>query len=166
MRRIVAALAAVSLLVAGCTKVTDPNTGTTTVVVNLANAQAEADAVAKAVSAAAFAQSTALAADAQKNLQTALSAMNASVAAFDALPATNPKVMDYAKAVTQAIEAVMALAPLPPATKLAVDEGLALVDALVAGLTTVTVPAASMPASVKLGAKPMMIEAPIPIPMS
>lgn len=161
----VAAIAAVLALPA-CTKTTDPNTHATTVTVNLANAQAEANAVAAAVSAAAFAQSAQLQAAAQENLKTALSSMNAAVSAFASMPATNPKIMEYAKAATQAIEAVIALVPLPPATKLAVDEGLALVDALVAGLTTVPATPAPAAASVRVGAKPKVYDAPIPIPAS
>jgi len=64
----------------------------------------------------------------------------------------------------QAAEGVVAILPLPATTQLALDGGLTLVNALVAGLSSITVPVAPTTASLGTGAG--VVNGPIPIPVS
>lgn len=141
-------------LLAGCAS------SSTAPVVTLAGAQAEAGAIMTALEAGATIYTTAATttpaeATAVKNV---LAPAQAAVAAFQAAQASETPAQ-LAETVSADISAVLAVMPIDPVTKTAIDAGMAVIDALVAGLAT---PAASVaPAlTVKLGA----MAPPVPIP--
>ena len=163
---------AIAMLAAGlaacATTTTGTGTTTTTVPVSLASAQAEASAILSAIQADAPALITTLSTTDQAEANTALSGLQSAVTAFVDLPA-NADPAQYASAVTAAVDGVVALLPLSPVTKLAIDAGGTLIDGLVAGLSSVnvTVPATTAPTaapSLVLGSADVA-RAPIPIPL-
>ena len=154
-----AALAALALI-AACSTTTNPTTGTTTVTVSLANSQAEATAINNALAAEAATLTT------DPQLATALKALNVATQAFVALPANSPTVAQYASAFAQAASGVVALIPgIGAPTALAIDFGLALINGLIAGQQTVTVPTQTTTASLVIGGTAKVIPGPIPIPV-
>ena len=154
-----AALAALALI-AACSTTTNPTTGTTTVTVSLANSQAEATAINNALAAEAATLTTNL------QLATALKALDVATQAFVALPANSPTVAQYASAFAQAASGVVALIPgIGAPTALAIDFGLALINGLIAGQQTVTVPTQTTTASLVIGGTAKVIPGPIPIPV-
>jgi len=154
-----AALAALALI-AACSTTTNPTTGTTTVTVSLANSQAEATAINNALAAEAATLAT------NPQLATALKALNVATQAFVALPANSPTVAQYASAFAQAASGVVALIPgIGAPTALAIDFGLALINGLIAGQQTVTVPTQTTTASLVIGGTAKVIPGPIPIPV-
>jgi hypothetical protein len=149
---LLAGVAALALL-AGCAQ------QTTQPVVTLAGAQAEATAIMTALDAGATvytsaATTTPSEAQAVENL---LTPAQAAVAAFEAAQA-NETPAQLAETVSQDLEAVLAVMPIDPATKTAIDAGMAVIDALVAGLV-----ATSAPLTVTLDAAEK-VAPPIPIP--
>ena len=159
--RAVLACAALAALVAfaACTTTTNSN-GTTTVTVSLANSQAEATAINNALAAEAATLTT------DPQLATALKALNVATQAFVALPANSPTVAQYASAFAQAASGVVALIPgIGAPTALAIDFGLALINGLIAGQQTVTVPTQTTTASLVIGGTAKVIPGPIPIPV-
>ena len=154
-----AALAALALI-AACSTTTNPTTGTTTVTVSLANSQAEATAINNALAAEAATLTT------NPQLATALKALNVATQAFVALPANSPTVAQYASAFAQAASGVVALIPgIGAPTALAIDFGLALINGLIAGQQTVTVPTQTTTAALVIGGTAKVIPGPIPIPV-
>ena len=155
-----AALAALALI-AACATTTNPTTGTTTVTVSLANSQAEATAINNALAAEAAAVQTT-----NPALTTSLKALNVATQAFVALPANSPTIAQYASAFAQAAAGVVALIPgIGAPTALAIDFGLALINGLIAGQQTVTVPTQTTTASLVIGGTAKVIPGPIPIPV-
>jgi hypothetical protein len=164
--RAVLACAALAALVAfaACTTTTNSN-GTTTVTVSLATAQAEATTIMNALNQEGANLIATLPANVQPQLTTALKSLGAAEAAFIALPASGVTVAQAATAFVQAAEGVVAILPLPATTQLALDGGFTLVNALIAGLSSITVPVApTTTASLVTGAG--IVNGPIPIPVS
>ena len=163
--RAVLACAALAALVAfaACTTTTNSN-GTTTVTVSLATAQAEATTIMNALNQEGASLIATLPATIQPQLTTALKSLGAAEAAFIALPSSGVTVAEAGTAFVQAAEGVVAILPLPATTQLALDGGLTLVNALIAGLSSITVPVPPVTAS--LGAGAGIVNGPIPIPVS
>ena len=144
-----------ALSLPGCSSL--QSAATTTIPVNLSTAQAEAGGLLAAIDALTALQPqtpmlTAAVADAQK-----------AVTAFQALPATGSYLTE-AEAVVNELQPVLALLPIPAPTKAAINGGIALLEGLAGGLTSVSVAPAQ--ASAALGAVPTrVIDAPIPIPV-
>ncbi|MGH7118161.1 MAG: hypothetical protein ACREFP_04090 [Acetobacteraceae bacterium] len=156
MRSVLAALAAPLLAVgvlAGCST----TNGTTTV--SLAGAQAESGAILTALEAGASvytsAPSTIPAQAAQ--VQNIMSIATTAVGAFQGNGATETPAQ-LAEAASQDIIAVLAVLPIDPVTKTAIDAGLAVIDGFVAG--TFTSPAAPV---ATLGVRER-VAPPVPIP--
>jgi hypothetical protein len=151
-RAIVASVMALGVL-AGCATTTQPP------VVSLASAQAEASAILTALEAGAtvYADASTTTPSEAAAVERVLAVAQAGVAAFQAAQA-NETPMQLAQTVSQEIVAVLAVLPIDPATKTAIDAGLAVIDALVAGLAVApAVPIAS--------ALPARSEAPLPAPV-
>ena len=145
-------------LLAGCTS--GPNGS----VVTLASAQAEAQAILVALEAGATVYTTASTttpgeAGAVENV---LAIAKESVATFEAANPTETPA-ELAETVSQDIAAVLAVMPIDPATKTAIDAGMAVIDALVAGLSAAPVPPVPTP---MLTLAPHVLPAPpVPIPV-
>lgn len=134
-----------------------------TVQVNLANAQAEAKTLDTAVTAMAQGSMTALSTSLQGIVSEGISVMGGAVQAFAALPSGSTSYEALAQNVIAAVQKVAALLPLPGATMLAINEGLALISALIAGLASIPV-ATPATVSARYGAK--VVPGPISIPVS
>ncbi|MGC9271909.1 hypothetical protein [Acidiphilium sp.] len=161
-----ASLGVTALALAACTTGTFGNPLGTTITVNLAAAQAEAKAILEAVQIVAASATVALSKAAQVSLSNDLNVLTTAVSEFAGLPSGSTSMAAFAGDVVTAIGAVMALLPLPSGTALAVAEGVALIKALIAGLSaiTITTPVATGVAKASLSAR--VIAAPIPIPLS
>ncbi len=165
--RAVLACAALAALVAfaACTTTTTTSTGTTTVPVSLATAQAEATTIMNALNQEGATLIATLPASVQPQLTLALKSLGAAEAAFISLPSGGATVAQAASAFVQAAEGVVAILPLPATTQLALDGGLTLVNALIAGLSSITVPVApTTTAALVTGSG--IVNGPIPIPVS
>ena len=80
---------------------------------------------------------------------------------------TGTSVVSDIGAFSSDIGQVIAVLPLPPATKTAIDLGLAVVDAFASGATTSPVPAASLAFSAEVSTTPFGPPiVPIPLPLS
>lgn len=134
----------------------------TTITVNLAGAQAEAAAILDALNVVASSASISMTPAMQTTVTGYLSELGTAVAAFAALPSGSTSVATFADAVIAAVAKVVGILKLPAATSFAISEGLALLTALVAGLSTITVSHVTSTAS----AVPGKVSAPIPIPVS
>jgi hypothetical protein len=154
-RAIVASVIALGLLGGCSTMMQQP-------VVSLANAQSEASAILTALEAGAtiyVGASTTTQAEAVA-VERALAVAQAGVAAFLAAD-VNETPAQLAQAVSRDIVAVLAVLPIDPATKTAIDAGLAVIDALVAGLAA----APAVPIAPFLTTSPKApVAAPVPIP--
>lgn len=137
--------------ISGC--VTGPN-GQTTVSVTLAGAQAEAGAILNALKL--------FAANASGNVGLAISAAEAAINSFIAMPA-NASPASYVAAVLQTVSTVIGLIPIPPGPLMYIQLGLSLLTALVNGITSLVVP--STPATGTVAAIAGLAPAPIPIPL-
>lgn len=155
-----ALVAAVPLGLAACSTLGSNPLGKT-ITVNLSGAQAEASAILAALNivagSAALSMSTAM----QKTITGYLADLDAAVSAFAALGSGSTTIAAFAGTVIKAVSKVVGLLPLPPATQLAINEGLSLLAALVAGLSSITV----TPVAAPVAAVPGRIAAPIPIPV-
>jgi hypothetical protein len=152
---------AAPMLLAACS--TSGNPLTQTVTVNLASAQAEAQSILTSFKIMAAGSAGSFSAATNAQVTAALAKLASAVAVFNALPSGTTTYAALAQEVLSAVGAVSALVPLPPATALAINEGLALVSALVAGLSVITVNSA--PVSTGVGAV-RVIPGPIAIPLS
>lgn len=165
MRRgIIGALCALGLL-AGCAQqISQP-------VVTLASAQAEAGAILTALEAGATIYTTATSTTPAEAaaVENVLAIAKTAVSTFQAAQA-NETPAQLAQTVSQDITAVLAVLPIDPATKTAIDAGLAVIDALVAGLSAAPVaPVATPPLTMTHAAQttraPVPPPVPIPLPM-
>lgn len=157
-KTLIAGVAALGILggVAACTT---GSTGQTTI--SLAQAQAEATAIEAALQAGASiytSASTTTSAEATA-AENVMKIATTAVGAFTGNASTETPAQ-LAETVSQDLEAVLAVLPIDPATKTAIDAGLAIIDGFVAG--TFTQPAAPV-ASVALHA-PEKVAPPVPIP--
>ena len=142
------------LPVAGCS-----SSQMQTITVTLLTVQAEV----KAINSAVDAVYKSLPPATQAPLAKYISVLDAAAAATAALtPSSNYQTV--LESVIAASQAAIEFVPLPAPTITAIQLGLGLVSALIAGLPTVTVPA-SAAAQPSLGVK-ATINAPIPIPLS
>lgn len=158
MRKTMLAGVAALALLAGCTQ------SGTAPVVTLSGAQAEAGAILTALKAGATIYteaSTTTPAEAQA-VENVLNAAQAAVSSFQAAQA-NENAAQIAETVSQDITAVLAVMPIDPVTKTAIDAGMAVIDALVAGLATVPATPAAPAVTVRMGA-PVVPPVPIPTP--
>ncbi len=161
LKTMLAGVAAIALL-AGCAQ------SGTAPVVTLSGAQAEAAAIMTALEAGASVYSeasTTTPAEAQA-AENVLNAAQAAVSSFQAAQA-NDNAAQIAETVSQDITAVLAVMPIDPATKTAIDAGMAVIDALVAGLAAAPATSAAPALSVTLGAPVPPLAAdrpPVPIP--
>ncbi|MDA8049983.1 MAG: hypothetical protein M0002_08255 [Rhodospirillales bacterium] len=152
--RALLALSGALLLAACAASATSP-------VVTLANAQAEADAILAALEAGATvytsaATTTPSEATAAENV---IAVAKASVAAFEA-PGSAASVALLAETVSQDIAAVLAVMPIDPATKTAIDVGMTIIDALIAGHAGLAGQPSAPALTLRLGPE----VAPVPIP--
>ena len=156
-------LAALPLLSA-CTVQNNPDQpNTVTVRVDLDNAQKQAQAMADMANDMAAEISGTMPASGQHALQMALQVMNGAVAAFVGLPSDQaPTAAQYAEAASRAIMAVLPLLPIPAIAKIAIQGGLALIEAYAAGMSQITVPAPNPPTAPR-GRRQRIYRAPVPI---
>lgn len=142
-----------------------PNPLQTVVKVTLSNAQSQAKAIYQALTIIASSASSALSTTANATASKYLKDVKTAVDAFAALPSGSSSAATFAGNVITAISQVVAVLPLPTATSIAISSGVALLQALISGLSTITVtnPAALSP---KVGVSNRVIAAPIPIPVS
>ncbi|HTU55743.1 MAG TPA: hypothetical protein VMF62_17400 [Acetobacteraceae bacterium] len=155
LKTMLAGVAALALL-GGCAQ------SGTAPVVTLSGAQAEAAAILTALEAGASiytGASTTTPAEAQA-VENVLNDAQAAVSSFEAAQA-NENAAQTAETVSQDIAAVLAVMPIDPVTKTAIDAGMAVIDALVAGLAAAPATSAAPTLSVKLGAP---VPPPVPIP--
>lgn len=136
--------------------------GTTVVQVSLANAQAEATTLYTALTTFARTVLAALSAQVQGMISEGLSVLDSTVSTFTALPFGSITYAALAQDVVTAVAKVVPLLPLPAVSQLAITEGMALLSALVAGASTITVSKPTT-ASARFGAK--VVPGPIPIPL-
>lgn len=134
-----------------------------TITVNLAAAQAEAKTIETALGIVLSSVQTALPASIAAKASAAIATLSKAVAAFAAVPSGSTTVATLAGDVIAAASAVVALIPLPPATGLAINSGLAILSALIAGLATVTVTTSPPATGVKAA---RVIPGPVPVPVS
>jgi hypothetical protein len=152
------ALAATAL--SGCGLIT-LNNGTVTV--NLTNAQAEAKAIYTALTAFVTELAAALPPTVKAEVNTAYAALGKAVTVFAELSDGASTIPQAAQAVITAVQSLVPLLPLPAATTAAISTGLLLISALIAGVASITVPAAAVAQGVR--AVPV-VAAPIPIPLA
>lgn len=132
--------------------------------VTLANAQAQASAMLEAATVVEQSAVKVLSKAAQATAAKALAAAQTAVKAFTGLKSGSSSVATFATNVISALSQVVAVIPMPPATSMAVTEGLALLQALIAGLSSITV---AQPTGLSAGVgATRVIPAPIPIPVS
>ena len=164
LTRRLASVASLAAL-AGCAAQGSPTTpaggNTTTSPVNLPVAQSEASAVLAAFETGLPALLPELSASVQNQANLALSSLKVAVGTFVALPA-NATFAQSAMAVVQAVAGVAAVVPMPPQMALAVAGASVLLNALIAGLSSVTV---TTPAASTTTASATLNGAPIAIPL-
>lgn len=158
-------LGAMAVGLAACTAGTTGNPLGTTITVNLASAQAEAKAILQAVQLVAASATLTLSTAAQGTLANGLNILATAVSEFAGLPSGSPSIAAFAGDVVSAIGAVTGVLPLATGTALAIGEGVALVKALIAGLSAITITTA-VSTGVAAHAMTRVIAAPIPIPLS
>ena len=164
--RIAHVLTAMTILaLAGCT-----GSAGTPPVVNLASAQAEAGAILAAIEAGATIYTTASTTTPAEAaaVENVLAIAKAGVTAFQSAQATETPVA-LAETAAQDIMAVLAVLPIDPATKTAIDAGMAVIDGLVAGLAGTPGSLAAGPVAAPhtpsaFGAR-LEAKAPVPIPV-
>jgi hypothetical protein len=153
------ALAVTAAGFSGCGLVTI-NQGTVTV--NLANAQAEAKAIYSALTAFVAELTNTLQPGMKAEAETAYADLGKVVAVFAVLPNGSSTIPQAAQAVIAAVQSLVPLLPLPVATTSAISTGLLLISALIAGVSSITVPAPAVVVGVR--AVPV-VSGPIPIPL-
>lgn len=164
-KTLIAGVAALAILggAAGCT--TGSNGQTT---VSLAQAQAEATAIEAALQTGAqiyTSSSTTTPAEAAA-AENVMKIAETAVKAFTGNASTETPAQ-LAETVSQDLEAVLAVLPIDPATKTAIDAGLAIIDGFIAGTFTNPTPAASVPLALHAPEKvkpPVVIPAPHRLP--
>lgn len=150
------------LALAACSKTGNLVTNTK-VTVNLANAQAEANAIQTALSSFVTELVSTLNTTLQTQVNTYLKLVQAAVAQFIALPNGSTTYIGLAQNVVNAIQKLVPLIPIPAPTQVAITEGLTLLTALIAGIATINITPVSSSALV-MGRSPRMAVAPIAIP--
>lgn len=153
------ALSAIAAGLSGCGLVSI-NQGTVTV--NLANAQAEAKAIYSALTAFVEELTSTLPPSMKAKAETAYADLGKVVSVFAGLPDGSSTIPQAAQAVIAAVQSLVPLLPLPAATTAAISTGLLLISALIAGVSSITVPAPVAAAGVR--AVPV-VSGPIPIPL-
>jgi len=152
-------LAATGLLaLGGCTIGPDG-----TITLNLATAQAEATTIESAITAEYALLRSALPASVQSTISTLLGSLETAVSVFTSLPSGTVTYASEAQAVIKAAQTILPLLPLPPSAALAINEGLALISALVAGAASFTPSVAPAATGISAGA---VVPGPIPVPLS
>jgi hypothetical protein len=137
-------------LTAGCV----PSSAAVAVSVTLAVAQAEAQAVKAALDAGAPALIAAIPAAQQAQATAALLGVNEAIGAFETLQAPTTPAAASALVVS-AVKQVVTFLPLGSQAKLQIDAAVAIIGAVAAGLSTVTVPASTVtPAAPTAAAEP------------
>jgi hypothetical protein len=164
-----AAFAVGASTLAGCSLI-NGNPLNTSVTVNLATAQAEAQAIYQAFGSFVSLAESSVSSSISGEISSAYSALGTAVTAFGQLTSGSATVNQVAQEVIGLIGQILPLIPatiLPGPTGAAISLGLLLLSAFISGLSTITVPAAAVvtpPASL-VRAKQVII-APIPIPLS
>lgn len=159
--RVAHLLTAVTLLaLTGCV-----GNGGTPPVVSLVSAQAEAGAILAALEAGATIYTTASTTTPAEAaaVENVLAIAKAGVTAFESAQATETPVA-LAETASQDIMAVLAVLPIDPATKTAIDAGVAVIDGLIASLTATPGAPASGQVTAHLAGR-VEAKAPVPIPM-
>lgn len=152
-----AALATPAAMIAACSKPLN-----TVITVNLANAQAEAVTIETALKAVYEDVSATLSATIQNQAAAMLQDLDAAVKAFTSLPSGTTTYAAFANAVLGVINPLVALLPLPPATKAAITTGTLLISGLINGLASVSLP----PPSAAVGVSAVrIIPGPVPVPL-
>jgi len=130
-----------------------------TVTVNLGNTQAEATAIYAALSPFVSLVSN-------PSEQTAYETLGVAVKAYAGLPNGTMPTATAISALTSDFSSVLSQVSLPSDTKLAIDAGLGLIDALGTGVTSVPVPASAGATTGSAPAAGEVVPAPISIPLS
>jgi hypothetical protein len=161
-RKIIAGIMIAGFLGAGIASCATNGTGA----VSLASAQAEAKAILTGIEQAATAYEVSPQANPLivKELQAAIAGATTAVDAFTGV-ASGANATQIAQAVTQAVGAAVMVIPMDPATKTAIDLGLAVLDAFIGGIS----PPAGVPAAAPTPVTSELfgerhVEPPVPIP--
>lgn len=133
-----------------------------TITVNLATAQAQAQTIEAALKIEAANVASHLSANVNELVNKALGDLSSAVAAFVGLPTGSMSVATFANGVIAAASALVALLPLPAATLFAINTGLGILTALIAGAATITVPVAPAAASRDMAT---VVPGPVPVPV-
>ena len=146
-------------LLSGCGMISTQNG---TVIVNLANAQAEAKSIYAAFGS--FVTELADSLPAKTQVESAYADLGKLVTIFANVPNGSSSIAQAAQSVINTAQALVSLLPLPAATTTAISTGLLLISALLTGVSSITVPAAN-PAPAGIRAVPV-IPGPVPIPLA
>lgn len=166
--------AAMLFALTACSAITSTTSGsTTTVAVNLTNAQAQAQATYQALVVEAKTMGPSLTPAQQATLTQSIALLGTAVSTFTAIPATTTvagtSVATTAQSIVQSAESIVAILPLPPVTQLALQSGLLLINGLIAGIQNIAVPATATTTTTKAAARfggPMIISGPVSIPLA
>lgn len=143
---------------AGCSLSSDGS-----ITLNLATAQAEATTIETAITNEYSLLKGALPASVQATVATLLGPLETAVSVFTSLPSGTVSYATEAQAVIKAAQTILPLLPIPSPAALAINEGLSLISALLAGASVFT--PSVVPASVSVGAG-AVVPGPIPVPLS
>lgn len=136
------------------------------ITIDLTTAQAEAKTIETALGFVVTTLPSPIQAEAKK----ALNELEAVVSAFEKLTYSSgmTTILSFTQQVITAVSAVLAVVPLPGPTGLAIHEGLAILSALMSGLSTLTVPRTIRAPAVGVGAPAVtqhVVPGPVPVPV-
>ncbi len=151
---------AAAMVLPGCGLVTRSGG---TITVNLANAQSEAKTIYTALTAFVTELADTVPESTRAKIEAAYAALGTEVTTFAELPDGNSTIPEAAQAIINAVQSLIALLPIPAVTASAISAGLLLISGLIAGLSSMTIPA---PAAALTGvAAAPVVAGPIPVPL-
>jgi hypothetical protein len=137
--------------------------GNNVITINLATAQAEAKTLLAAAQAFVLEFGAVLPAAVKAQAGAILADLETAVAVFASIPSGSTNYVGAAQAVIGLVEQLMPLLPIPGPASSAISAGLMLLSGLIAGVATISVPAAAPSAGIAAG---RVIAGPVPIPLS
>lgn len=158
MKYALLSICAFAMLSLGACTTTTASNGTTVTSVSLSVVQSEIRAIDGAIDTLAPTLEVSMASATASKAKLAVTSLDTAASAAESLTA-GESVTTILETFDGAAQGVVAILPLPAATGTAIEAGLVIADAFLAGLPTATIPAAAAPstAAAALGAPPVAI---------